>query len=357
MDARDADRQSPGRRDFLKTAGALTAGAVVYQGLDGLARPLFDSGAEAVAPVAWRVAPFALTQVALGDSLFQQKRDRLLNYARNYGSATDVFAGPDRMLRNFRFNAGLDTKGALPPGSWDNGTGYLRGHYSGHFMSMLAQVYASTGDAIYKQKLDYLVAGLAECQDALAAAARRSTPREGGRFNQALRLTGSPIGHAEHVSLPEGIVSGLGDFTIAAWINLAVYDRALLSDSGPNANVAALNNAAAVFDFGDPNPQFGAPPLSRMFLIVRASNDQPAPRFVITKNGVDGEQRIDGSQPIATGEWTHLAVTRRGTVGTLYVNGEAAGTNAAMTIAPSISGPRRATGSGAGSFRSATCRI
>ena len=252
------DRQSPDRRDFLKTAGALTAGAVVYQGLDGLARPLFDSGAEAVAPVAWRVAPFALTQVALGDSLFQQKRDRLLNYARNYGSATDVFAGPDRMLRNFRFNAGLDTKGAQPPGSWDNGTGYLRGHYSGHFMSMLAQAYAGTGDAIYKQKLDYMVAGLAECQDALAAAARRPTPREAGRFSQALRLTGSPIGHAEHVSLPEGIVSGLGDFTIAVWINLALYDRALLSDSGPNANPAALNNGAAVFDFGSPNPEFGA---------------------------------------------------------------------------------------------------
>src|SRR5580765_519855 len=203
MDARDDGRQSPGRREFLKTAGALTAGAVVYQGLDGLARPLFDSGAEALAPVTWRVAPFALTQVALGDSLFQQKRDRLLNYARNYGSPTDVFAGPDRMLRNFRFNAGLDTKGAQPPGSWDNGTGYLRGHYSGHFMSMLAQVYASTGDVIFKQKLDYMVAGLAECQDALAAAARRPTPREAGRFTQALRLTGSPIGQAEHVTLPE----------------------------------------------------------------------------------------------------------------------------------------------------------
>jgi DUF1680 family protein len=350
MDAGAPDRQSPDRRDFLKTAGALTAGAVVCQGLDGLARPLFDSSAEAVAPVAWRVAPFALGQVALGDSLFQQKRDRLLNYARNYGSATDVFAGPDRMLRNFRFNAGLDTKGAQPPGSWDNATGYLRGHYSGHFMSMLAQVYASTGEAIYKQKLDYMVAGLAECQDTLAAAARRPTPREAGRFNQALRFTGSPIGHAEHVSLPEGIVSGLGDFTIAVWINLAVYDRALLSDSGPNANVAALNNAAAVFDFGNPNPEFGAPPLARMFLIVRASNDQPVPRFAITKSGVDGEQRIDGSGPIATREWTHLAVTRRGNVGTMYVNGEAAGTNAAMTIAPADLGVTTGNWIGRGQF-------
>ncbi len=328
------DRPSPDRRDFLKTAGALTAGAVVYQHLDGLTGPLFGADAEAGASVAWRVAPFGLNQVALGDSLFTQKRDHILNYARNYGSATDVFAGPDRILRNFRFNAGLDTKGAQPIGSWDNATGYLRGHYSGHFMSTLAQAYASSGDAIYKQKLDYIVAGLAECQDALAAASRKPTPREAGKFDRALRLSGSPIGNAEHVSLPEGIVSGLTDFTIAAWINLGLYDRTLLSDSGPNGNPAALNNGAAVFDFGRPNPEFGSPALAHMSLVVRASNDQPVPRFAITTNGADAEQRIDGSAPIATGEWTHVAVTRRGNVGTLYVNGQAAGTNPAMTVSP-----------------------
>ncbi len=115
--------------------------------------------------------------------------------------------------------------GAQPPGSWENATGYLRGHYAGHFMSMLAQAYAGTGDDVYKRKLDYMVAGLGECQDALAAAARQPTPRVAGRFDKALRLSGSPLGHAEHVSLPEGIVSALSDFTIATWINLSVYNR------------------------------------------------------------------------------------------------------------------------------------
>lgn len=333
MSVDDTRRLSPDRRDFLKTS-ALAAGAVMSGGLDGLARPLLQSSTNALATAAWRVRPFALDQVALGSGLFQEKRDRMLHYARNYGSATDIFAGPDRMLRNFRFNAGLDTRGAQPPGSWENATGYLRGHYAGHFLSMLAQAHAGSGDAVFKQKLDYMVAGLAECQTALAAAAARPTPRVPGRFDRALRLTGSPLGVAEHVSLPEGIVSGLGDFTVAVWINLSVYERAMLSDSGPNADPAALNNAAAVFDFGRPSPEFGAAPLARMYLTVRASSDQPVPRFAITTGGAESEQRIDGAAPIATGEWTHLAVTRRGAVGTLYVNGAAAGTNAAMTLAP-----------------------
>src|SRR5215510_2417122 len=178
------------RRDFLKVAGIASAGTVV-----GIQRTTVG---QAVLPRR-AVQPFRLNQVTLGDGLFREKRDRMLNYARNYGSATDIFAGPDRMLSNFRATAGLDTKGVQPPGSWDNATGYLRGHYSGHFMSLLAQAYTSTGDEVYKRKLDYMVTALGECQEVLAASAKKPTPRVPGRFGNALRLTGSPVGSAEHV--------------------------------------------------------------------------------------------------------------------------------------------------------------
>ena len=277
MSSDAADRQPPDRRDFLTTAGVLTAGAILAPHFEAAARLLAAPDSHAAVAAAWRVRPFALGDVALGNGIFQQKRDRMLNYARHYGSATDIFAGPDRMLRNFRATAGLDTKGAEPPGSWENATGYLRGHYAGHFMSMLAQAYASSGDEVYKRKLDYMVAGLGECQDALAAAARQPTPRTAGRFGRALRLTGSPLGQAEHVSLPEGVVSGLEDFTVAAWINLSLYDRTALSD--PKGDPASLTNGTAVFDFGSPSPEFGEAPRARMFLTVRVSNDQPVPRF------------------------------------------------------------------------------
>lgn len=43
------------------------------------------------------------------------------------------------------------------------------------------------------------------------------------------------------------------------------------------------------------------------------------------------EQVIDGSAPLSTGRWVHVAVTLSGTTGTLYVDGTIAGTNAQMT--------------------------
>jgi uncharacterized protein len=128
------------RRDFLKTAGALTAGAML--------NPRIVASAEHAETASGRVVrSFALKDVSLGASIFQQKRDRILHFARFYGGEPEL-AGPDRMLSNFRANAGLDTRGAEPPGEWDNATGYLRGHYTGHFMSMLAQAHAGRGDEL-----------------------------------------------------------------------------------------------------------------------------------------------------------------------------------------------------------------
>ena len=296
------------------------------------------------------VQPFTLTQVKLADSIFTQKRDRMLAYARGYGGDADVFAGPDRVLSIFRTNAGLDTKGAQPVGSWENGTGYLRGHYAGHFMSMLAQSYAGTGDAIYKQKLDYMVDSLAECQDALAAAAKLPTARTTGKFGGALKLSGSPIGLAEHVLMPAGVVNGLHDFTIALWIKPSQYDRAKLSDARANTDQATLNTGTAIFDFGSPNPQFAEPALTRMYMTVRASNDKPVPRFAITTSGATGEQSLDAPQALLTDTWTHIAITRAGTAATLYIDGVPVATNPNMTLSPADLGVTTGNWLGRGQF-------
>jgi DUF1680 family protein len=355
---------NPDRRDFLKTASAAAAGAILLPQLEAAASVPGVAEAATAARAGWTVRPFALTQVKLAESLFTQKRDRILGYARGYGGDADVFAGPDRVLSIFRANAGLDTKGARPVGSWENGTGYLRGHYAGHFMSMLAQAYAGTGDAIYKQKLDYIVKSLAECQDALAAAAKRPTSRAAGKFGNALKLSGSPIGLAEHVSIPANITSGLRDFTIAFWIKPSQYDPEALSDPRAGQNQAPLTNGSAIFDFGSPNPQFGDPALSRMYMTVRAGNgaggggnrgnpgnaansaaivgrdngsvaaEPPVPRFAITTSGAAGEQRLDAPQAFPIDKWTHVAITRAGSTATLYVDGQAVATNPNMTLSP-----------------------
>ena len=327
----EANLTRPDRRDFLRTAGTAAAGALLLPRLDALAAM---PGAARLASAGWTVQPFALTQVKLVDSLFTRKRDRMLAYARGYGGEADVHAGPDRVLSIFRANAGLDTRGAQPVGSWENGTGYLRGHYAGHFMSMLAQAYAGSGDAVFKEKLDYIIRSLAECQDALAAAARAPTPRVAGRFGSVLRLSGSPIGLAEHVSLPAGVVSGLRDFAISLWINLAQYDRERLSDQRPTVDLATLANGTAIFDFGSPNAAFAEPALARMYLTVRAGNDAPVPRFAITTTGAAGEQRLDAPAALGVDRWTHIAITRAGSRATFYIDGEPVATNPDMTLSP-----------------------
>ena len=115
--SRKPDRTSlPDRRDFLKTASAAAARAFFLPSLGaatGAGGPLFTEFTDAtrLARAGFAVQPFALTQVRLTESIFTQKRDRILAYARGYGGH-EVTGGPDRILSIFRANAGLDTKDA-----------------------------------------------------------------------------------------------------------------------------------------------------------------------------------------------------------------------------------------------------
>ncbi|WP_033338108.1 beta-L-arabinofuranosidase domain-containing protein, partial [Catenuloplanes japonicus] len=249
------------------------------------------------AAVARQAVPFGLDQVTLRPSVFTEKRDRMLAYARAYPA--------DRILSNFRAAAGLDTRGAQPPGGWDDATGNLRGHYSGHFLSMLAQAWAGTGEQVFKTKLDTIVAGLKECQDAWNA--RVGQPGSGGSAptwtSDGLTLTGD----GQYVGLPDATIDGLTRLTIT--VRLRLTER---------------RTWARIFDFGTGTSV-------NMFL---TADDGTGPRFAITTGGSGGEQRIAGTTPLPVGQWVDLAVTLDGAVGTLYVNGAVAGRNTAMTLSP-----------------------
>ncbi|HEV3141268.1 MAG TPA: beta-L-arabinofuranosidase domain-containing protein, partial [Vicinamibacterales bacterium] len=111
-------------------------------------------------PVALRAEPFALTDVRLLDGPFKQA----MQLDQEYLLALE----PDRLLHNFRVNAGM-TSTAKPLGGWEAPDVELRGHTVGHYMSALALMYASTGDARFKSRADLMVGELAKIQTAQAA--------------------------------------------------------------------------------------------------------------------------------------------------------------------------------------------
>jgi DUF1680 family protein len=102
-----------------------------------------------------RVSPFALSQVKLLDGPFKNAQE----IDRQYMLIHD----PNRFLAPFRTEAGLEPK-AEPYGDWESGG--LAGHIGGHYLTALAQMYAATGDPAMKNRLDYMISELAECQEA-----------------------------------------------------------------------------------------------------------------------------------------------------------------------------------------------
>ncbi len=104
---------------------------------------------------AQKLQPFALDEVSLGPG-------PLLD-ARNWNRAFMMRLPNDRLLHNFRINAGIPSQ-ATPLGGWEAPNSELRGHFVGHYLSAAALLNASTGDALVKRKGDELVAEIAECQ-------------------------------------------------------------------------------------------------------------------------------------------------------------------------------------------------
>ncbi|MGO9949289.1 MAG: beta-L-arabinofuranosidase domain-containing protein [Steroidobacteraceae bacterium] len=68
---------------------------------------------------------------------------------------------PDRLLHNYRKNAGLEPKAAIY-GGWENDT--IAGHTLGHYLSALSLLHAQTGDTEAPRRVTYIVSELAECQ-------------------------------------------------------------------------------------------------------------------------------------------------------------------------------------------------
>ena len=98
---------------------------------------------------------FPLADVRLGAGPFLDAQNRNLHYLMSLD--------PDKLLAPFQREAGLPLK-EPSYGNWESSG--LDGHMGGHYLSALALMYASTGDAQVKQRLDYFVDELKKCQQA-----------------------------------------------------------------------------------------------------------------------------------------------------------------------------------------------
>lgn len=94
-------------------------------------------------------------------SVYQAAACRMLMHLRE--------ANIDQLLYSFRSSAGLPVNGARPMTGWDAPECNLRGHTTGHYLSALSLAYYATKEEIFNKKIDYLVAELGKCQEAMEA--------------------------------------------------------------------------------------------------------------------------------------------------------------------------------------------
>jgi hypothetical protein len=115
----------------------------------------------AARPPRRRLSAFDLRDVRLLDGPFRDAQERDARYL--------LSLEPDRLLHNFRANAGLAPKAAVY-GGWESEEPWVgircHGHTLGHYLSAVAMMYASTGDARFKERADYVAAELRACQRA-----------------------------------------------------------------------------------------------------------------------------------------------------------------------------------------------
>jgi hypothetical protein len=134
-----------------------------------------------------------------------------------------------------------------------------------------------------------------------------------GKIGGALKLSGSGSSYA---ALPTGFLSAACEATIASWVYVNPPP-----DAGPLY-------WARIWDFGRD---------TSVYMFLTPTNTVSGNlRFAITVAGnvVGKEQILDGTAPLPTGKWTHVAVVLGPDGGALYVDGAKVVSSLAVTLRP-----------------------
>lgn len=128
-----------------------------------------------------------------------------------------------------------------------------------------------------------------------------------GRLGNAADLNGRDA----YISIPQGIMKDINDFTICTWVKL---------DTEPTWS--------RIFDFGSSTSKY----------MMLANMGEGRLRYAITVSGntIEGNEKIcDTSEPLPLGVWRHIAVKQAGNTVTIYVDGKKAGEADNIELRPS----------------------
>lgn len=100
---------------------------------------------------------FDLDEVVITDEYYLSAQDSDIEFLKRFDN--------DRILYRFRDTAGLDTYGAKTYNGWEDSL--IAGHSVGHYLSAVAQAVRATNDEELREKLNEIIHGLKECQDAI----------------------------------------------------------------------------------------------------------------------------------------------------------------------------------------------
>jgi len=197
----------------------------VFFVLLGAISPVFAQLADKIKPQAM---PFRLNEVKLLESPFSRARD--LN------AEVLLKINADRLLHNFRENAGLKPKGEKY-GGWEKMG--IAGHSLGHYLSALALHYGSTGDKRFLERVNYIVDELEACQTA----------------NGDGYLAAIPDGRRVFADLSAGKITHKNPFDLngnwVPWYNMHKTFAGLLDTDEYTGNKKALRIAVKLADWVD----------------------------------------------------------------------------------------------------------